>query len=79
LNESNCTGRILPQNVLYLLQFLFSPITFPVSEGLILRNARLLINNLIDLGRKQLREAYMESFGRVMGGVGLTVLAADAS
>ncbi|MCB7130016.1 MAG: hypothetical protein J3T61_10820 [Candidatus Brocadiales bacterium] len=27
----------------------------------------LRINDYIDLGREELREAYMESFGRIMG------------
>ncbi len=41
--------------------------TSPFIGRLTLRCATLQINDLIDLDREELREVYMESFGRVMG------------
>ena len=43
LNASNCIGRAFPQNVLYLLRLLFSPIVFSVTGGLTLRWSRRFI------------------------------------
>jgi len=46
---------------------LLNLITSPGAGGLTLRCGRLQFGDLIDLGREQLREAYMDSFARIMG------------
>ncbi|UCH64206.1 MAG: phosphoribosylformylglycinamidine synthase subunit PurL [Fidelibacterota bacterium] len=38
-----------------------------ITIGRVTTSGRLQLNDLIDLDRKQLRKAYMESFGRIMG------------
>ena len=66
-SQSTIIITVSEENLLPLQRIAMNDQVPCITIGRVTDSGRLQLNDLIDLGREQLREAYMESFGRIMG------------